>query len=60
MADKIDVDVTGKSKYEVAQEMTRTILWTIERKEHFQGVTRQEYLTTVLQCVTALNGVNPF
>jgi hypothetical protein len=59
MADNLQVEVTGKSKAEVAQEMTRLIFVTLEKKSHFEGVTRSEYLKTVVQCVDALNGVNP-
>lgn len=58
MADKIDVEVTGKSKAQVAQEMARLILVTLEKKgAHFDGVTRKEYLKTVAQCVDALNAI---
>jgi hypothetical protein len=39
MADKIAVDVTGKSKYEVTQGMAYDILFRIEerRKEWLEG-----------------------
>jgi hypothetical protein len=57
VADKIDVDVTGKSKYEVAQDMARIILITLEQKPHYQGVTRKEYLRAVAQSIDALNGL---
>jgi hypothetical protein len=59
MADKIDVEVTGKSKYEVAYDMARLILTTLESKEHYKGVTRQEYLMAVYQSIAALNGSRP-
>lgn len=59
MADNLQVEVTGKSKAEVAQEMTRLIFVTLEKKPHYEGVNRLEYLKTVVQCVDALNGVNP-
>jgi hypothetical protein len=57
MADRIDVEVTGKSKSEIAYQMAHLILVTLEQKPHYQGVTRKEYLSTVAQCVDALNGV---
>jgi len=53
MADRIDVDVTGKSKYQVADEMARHILYTVERKA---GITRNDYLKAVEQCLYVLNG----
>ena len=59
MAETVQVEVTGKSKAEVAQEMARLIFVVMERKTNFQGVTRNEYLKTVVQCVDALNGVGP-
>jgi hypothetical protein len=59
MADNLQVEVTGKSKAEVAYDMTRLILQVLENKDRYKGVTRAEYLKTVVQCVDALNGVNP-
>ena len=54
MADKVNVELGGKSKYEVAQMMARQIL-ELEGKWD-QKLTRQEYLATVLQCIGTLNG----
>jgi hypothetical protein len=54
MADTVELG--GKSKYEVAHEMTRVILVTLEKKDHYKDVTRQEYLETVRQCISTLNG----
>ena len=59
MAEKIEVEVTGKSKSEVAYEMARLIYVTLEQKSHYHGVTRNEYLKTIAQCVDALNGIPP-
>jgi hypothetical protein len=59
MAEKIEVEVTGKSKSEVAYEMTRLIFISLEKKSHYEGVTRKEYLKTIVQCVDALNGIGP-
>jgi hypothetical protein len=59
VADKIEVEVTGKSKSEVAYEMARLILSTLENKDRYKDVTRNEYLKTVAQCVDALNGIGP-
>ena len=59
MAEKIEVEVTGKSKSEIAYEMTRLIYITLEKKSHYEGVTRKEYLKTIAQCVDALNGIGP-
>lgn len=57
MAEKIEVEVAGKSKSEVAYDMTRLIFVTLEKKSHYEGVTRKEYLKTVAQCVDALNAI---
>jgi hypothetical protein len=43
MADKLDLEVTGKSKYEVAHQMASQILFSIEKKK-WDNVTRTEYL----------------
>jgi len=58
MADKIKVDVTGKSLYEVAESMATTILISIENKS-WSKITRQEYLDTMLQCIRTLHGLPP-
>lgn len=55
MADKVNVEFGGKSKYEVAQFMARQIL-ELEGKWG-ERLTHQEYLTAVLQCIGTLNGV---
>lgn len=54
MADKVSVELGGKSKYEVAQLMARQIL-ELEGKWDAK-LTRQEYLKTMLQCIGTLNG----
>ncbi len=53
MADKLDVEVTGKSKFQVAEEMARYILHSIERK---QSITRNDYLKAVEQSLYVLSG----
>ncbi|MDH2402109.1 hypothetical protein QCM77_19400 [Bradyrhizobium sp. SSUT18] len=56
MADRIDVDVTGKSKYEVAHEMARFILINMENRE-VKSIKRQEFLHLIADCVDALHTV---
>lgn len=56
MADKVALDVGGKER--VAMEMAYTIIVHVEDKS-LKNVTREEYLTTVVQCVDALKGVPP-
>ena len=57
MAETVQVEIGGKSKSEVAYEMARLILTSLEAKERYKDVTRKEYLRTVAQCVDALNGI---
>jgi hypothetical protein len=57
MAEKIDVQVTGKSKYEVAHLMAVQILTVIEKKK-LEQVTRQEYLNAHADASDALGGVH--
>jgi hypothetical protein len=59
MADKIDVDVTGKSKYEVAQGMAYDILFRIEEKNGWKAASRTEYLNAVVDSIQALSGSRP-
>jgi len=54
VADKLDVEVTGKSKFQVAEEMARYILFSIEKKSG--NVTRKEYLKAVEQSIYVLGG----
>ncbi|MEZ0061437.1 hypothetical protein ABIF26_006980 [Bradyrhizobium elkanii] len=56
MADRIDVDVTGKSKYEVAHEMARYILLNLESRET-KSIKRHEFLHLVADCIDTLNGI---
>jgi hypothetical protein len=58
MAEKLSVDVTGKSKYEVAEHMAQTILITIEGKS-WKKINRQEYLAAVYHSIRTLSGVEP-
>jgi hypothetical protein len=56
MADKLEVEVTGQSKYEVAHKMAINILTHMEKKK-LSDVTRKEYLTAVAQAINALHSV---
>ena len=56
MAEKIDVAVTGKSKYEAAHQMAHLILVTIEGKE-WKQVNRKDYLNAVSEAIDALGGI---
>ena len=58
MADKLDVEVTGKSKYEVAHLMATQILFSVENKK-WDGITRQEYLKAHYDALRALEGYIP-
>jgi hypothetical protein len=55
MAEKIEVDVTGRSKHEIAHLMAIQILTVLEKKK-LEQVTRQEYLTAHADAVNALSG----
>lgn len=57
MADKVNIELGGKSKYEVARSMAQQIL-ELENKWGPQ-LTREEYLKTVLQCTHVLSGIQP-
>jgi hypothetical protein len=46
MAKKIEVEVTGRSKYGIAHMMAVNIL-TVIKKKKFSELTRKEYLTAV-------------
>lgn len=54
MAEKLDVEVTGQSKYQVANAIAIAIL----RKEG-KDYDRTEYLRTIAQAIKALAGVEP-
>ncbi len=58
MADTIDVNTIGRSKFEIAEGMARTILITIEHK-NLKDCSREDYLQAVYQSIDALNGVPP-
>jgi hypothetical protein len=57
MADKLEVEVTGKSKYEVAHNVAINILTILEKKK-LSDVTRKEYLHTVADAIDALHGIH--
>jgi hypothetical protein len=54
-ADKIEVEVTGKSKYEVAHQIAFNILTVIEKKK-LEQVSRTDYLNAVADAIRALGG----
>ncbi|MCP3477688.1 hypothetical protein NLM33_46975 (plasmid) [Bradyrhizobium sp. CCGUVB1N3] len=56
MADKVSVELGGRSKYEVAEHMAREILYNLEGKSK---ATREEYLQAVYISIRALNGLDP-
>jgi hypothetical protein len=56
MAEKIDVEVTGKSQFEVAYEMARFILINMEGRQ-VKSIRRQEVLHLVADCIEALRGI---
>jgi len=59
MAEKVNVELTtGKSKSEVAFDMARLILLSMEKRE-LKDIKRTEYLKTIVQCVDALGGIAP-
>jgi hypothetical protein len=55
MADPIDVDVTGKTKFEVAEEMAHHILINMEKKS-WETVAREDYLHLIADCIDVLSG----
>lgn len=56
MADKVKVELGGKSKYDVAYTMANDILFSFEKK---QTATREEFLKTVWECIHVLDGNHP-
>lgn len=58
MADKIDVEVTGKSKYEIAHLIALNIFHSIEKKKMGE-ISRKDYLNAVADAIDALHGIRP-
>ncbi|SRR5260221_13304835 len=58
MAETIDVQVTGKSEAEIAHNMAREILISVESKS-LKQITRSEYLNTHVDAILALRGSRP-
>lgn len=56
MAERIDVEVTGKSQLEVAYEMARFILINMEGRQ-VKTIKRREFLDLVADCIEALRGI---
>ena len=55
MAEKLEVEVTGKSKYEIAHLMAYNIVTVIDKKK-LSEISRREYLKAVADSVQALQG----
>jgi hypothetical protein len=58
MAETTEVQVTGRSKYEMAHQMAIQIITAIEGKS-LQNVNRMEYLRAHHDCIQVLSGVAP-
>jgi hypothetical protein len=56
MAEKVEVEVLGKSTAEVAHQMAVQILVTVEGKS-WEQVTRKDYLNAHADAVDALRGI---
>jgi hypothetical protein len=56
MAERRDVEVTGKSQFEVAYEMARFILINMEGRQ-VKSIKRQDLLHLVADCIEALRGI---
>jgi hypothetical protein len=57
MADKLEAEFGGKSKYEVAHTIAFNIITKIEKK-NLSDVTRGHYLQAISEAVKALQGYN--
>lgn len=55
MADKVEVEVVGKSKYETAHQMALNIITVVEKKK-LGEVSRDHYLKAVSDSIHALSG----
>jgi hypothetical protein len=56
MAERVDVEVTGKSQFEVAYDMAKFILINMEGRQ-VKSIKRQEFLHLVADCTEALRGI---
>jgi hypothetical protein len=56
MAERVDVEVTGKSQFEVAYDMAKFILINMEGRQ-VKSIKRQEFLHLVADCIEALRGI---
>lgn len=57
MADKIEAEFGGRSKYEVAHTVAINIITKIEKK-NLSDVTRKHYLQTISEAILAMQGYN--
>lgn len=58
MADKIDVEVTGRSKYEIAHQIAINIISGCEDSS-ISKVGRKHYLNAVADAIDALHSIRP-
>jgi hypothetical protein len=58
MPESMDVQVTGRSRYEMAHQMAIQILTAIEGRA-LQSVSRLEYLRAHYDCIRVLSGIAP-
>jgi len=58
MADTVDVQVTGKSKEEIAHQMAMHLLINIGGKK-LSEISRKDYLNAHVDAVLALSGSRP-
>jgi hypothetical protein len=56
MAENVQVEIGGQSKYEVAHRIAINIIKEIEKKQ-LRDVTRQQYLHAVADAIDALQGI---
>ncbi|WFU42102.1 hypothetical protein QA640_06305 [Bradyrhizobium sp. CB82] len=56
MVERLDIDVTGKSQFEVAHEMARFILINMESRQ-VKTIKRHEFLHLVADCIETLRGI---
>jgi hypothetical protein len=58
MPEDTEVQVTGRSRYEMAHQMAIQILTAIEGRA-LQSVSRSEYLRAHYDCIRVLSGMSP-
>lgn len=58
MTEKVEVEMGGQSKYQIAHVIALNIIHQIQQKKLAQ-VTRKEYLQAVSDAIVVLNGGSP-